>query len=397
MRRNSQKMENLLTFSRSDDPVQLDCELNLKKLYPSPRERENFEGKLHDFLSSDRDNSIVYELDGDCLRYRTEHLIPTENDGRTPLLLIFGNPASHSITSGMFFSPKNDREENRFWEHLLGKVGIDGLSLDKGLTTTERNKERLQRLMTGDYGSDFRVGLCVFISMPSSAGGDWSGVAGIRKLLGKRAFDEVAKEERERILEEAARFLHPNGFGVTFQKDAWLGLSSSGNYSLEQAKSGELKGTFKGLPGVPLFGAPPTRLLGPCRKTLLKFLNPIFTELKRFEIHSGGYLGRSFSLVKDDHQLIYSTFGHGYSLEKLEKTNPSPQDWREFFKTLDQIDIWRWKSRYENPGILDGSSWKVAIELENRKLDSSGSNNFPDNFDILLECVRKLIGGSDFY
>jgi hypothetical protein len=266
-------MENLLTFSLSDNPVQINCELNLKKAYPDSHERERFEKNLNDFLCSDVDNSIVYELDGDRLRYRTEHLVPNKMNGRTPLLLILGNPASRSITSGMFFSPEKDGQENRFWEHLLGKSGIDGLSLDKGMTTSTRNKKRLQRLMTGEYESDFRVGLCVFISMPSSAGGPhWSGVAGIRKLLGKRVFDEVAKEERERISEEAARFLQPNGFGVTFQKDAWNGLSSSGKYKLERAKAGRLKSTIKRHSEIPLFGAPPTRLLGPCRRVLQGFL-----------------------------------------------------------------------------------------------------------------------------
>jgi len=115
--------------------------------------------------------------------------MPAKRDSRVPVLLIFGNPASHSITSGMFFSPKENGAVNRFWEHLLG----------------------------------------------------W---AGIRKLLGKRAFDQVAEEESHRVLKEAANYLQPNGFGVVFQKDAWNGLSSNGNYSLEMAKTGELKSTF---------------------------------------------------------------------------------------------------------------------------------------------------------
>lgn len=261
-------MENLLTFSQSDDPIQIDCELNLKKIYPTSRGREDFERSLDKFLSSDSDNRLVYELDGDRLRYRTEHLIPGRKDSRVPLLLILGNPATRSITSGMFFSPKEDGTENGFWEHLLKKAGIEGLALDKGLSTLERNKERKKRLMNVDYDSDFRVGLCVYFSMPSSAGGPWSGVAGIRRLLGKRAFDQVAKEESQRVLKKAVAFLHPNGFGVAFQKDAWNGLSSSGNYRLELAKAGELKSTFEGLPEVPLFGVPPTRLIGHSRDIL---------------------------------------------------------------------------------------------------------------------------------
>ena len=102
----------------------------------------------------------------------------------------------------------------------------------------------MNRLMNVDYDSEFKIGLCVYLSMPSSAGGSWSGVAGIRKLLGKRAFDQVAEEESHRVLKEAANYLQPNGFGVVFQKDAWNGLSSNGNYSLEMAKTGELKSTF---------------------------------------------------------------------------------------------------------------------------------------------------------
>ena len=265
-------MENLLTFSRSDDPAHLDCELNLEKAYPTSHERECFEERLDDFLGADLDNCIVYELSGDRLRYKTEHLVPGRKDGRVPLLLILGNPATRSITSGMFFSPKEDGKENRFWEHLLDKAGIQGLALDKGLSTLERNKERKKRLMNVDYDSDFRVGLCVYFSMPSSAGGPWSGVAGIRRLLGKRAFDQVAKEESQRVLKEAASFLHHNGFGVAFQKDAWNGLSSSGNYRLELAKAGKLKSTFEGLPEVPLFGVPPTRLIGHSRDILRKIL-----------------------------------------------------------------------------------------------------------------------------
>lgn len=265
-------MGKLLAFARVKHPAHVACRLDLNALYPGSGERKRFDRRCEAFLNSDPLNPCIYRLKGDHLSYRTEHLVPTGKDGRIPLLLIFGNPASYSITSGMFFSPKKDGKENIFWEHLLGRAGIDGLTLEKGLTTSERNKLRMKRMLAGDYGSDFSVGLSVFISMPSSAGGPWSGVAGIRKLLGKRAFDRVAREESQRILKEAAGFLRPNGLGVTFQKDAWNGLSPVGDYSLERAKAGKLKSTFKGLPEIRLVGVPPTRLLGHSRGVLREFL-----------------------------------------------------------------------------------------------------------------------------
>lgn len=121
--------------------------------------------------------------------------------------------------------------------------------------------------------------------MPSSAEGSWSGVAGIRKLLGKRAFDQVTEEESHRVLKEAANYLQTNGFGVVFHKDAWNGLSSNGNYSLEMAKTGELKSTFNRLHHIPLFGVPPTRLLGPSRVILRKILKRDTLDRNKFNLY----------------------------------------------------------------------------------------------------------------
>lgn len=46
---------------------------------------------------------------------------------------------------------------------------------------------------------------------------------------------------------------------------------------------------------------------------------------------------------------------------------------------------------------MDGSSWRVFIEVDDIKLDSSGSNDGPDNLDVLLKSVSELLGGADFY
>jgi len=125
-----------------------------------------------------------------------------------------------------------------------------------------------------DYESPFQIGLCVYWSMPSSAGGTWSGVAGIRKLIGKRAMERLEPFERERIMGVITRFLEPGGAVVTFQKDAWNGLRSfyDPQYSIYLAKAGKLTGTVNGLPHIPLFGVPPTRLIGPSSKILRHIL-----------------------------------------------------------------------------------------------------------------------------
>lgn len=264
------KRDSLFTYRQSKYPAHLDCTISLLKLFPTKGEREKFNSKYRSFFDSNVDNRCIYELKGDTLFYITEQLIPAKTDERPPVLLIFGNPATRSVKDGMFFSSKNDGKENRFWKHLLQPAGILDLVLAEGLSSKERNRRRIERMLALNYDSPFRIGLCVYWSMPSSAGGPWSGVAGIRKLIGGRALERLESVERERVMEVMMRFLVSGGVAVTFQKDAWNGLRSVNDpaYSIELAKTGRLRGTLDGFPHIPLLGVPPTRLVGPARKVL---------------------------------------------------------------------------------------------------------------------------------
>ena len=85
-------------------------------------------------------------------------------------------------------------------------------------------------------------------------------------------------------------------------------------------------------------------------------------------------------------------------LLKRPKTFSLPQNsGKSFFDGCDRIGIWEWDSRYEEPGILDGSSWRVVIEKGDKQIDSSCSNKGPDKLDVLFNSVRELLGGIDFY
>ena len=169
----------------------------------------------------------------------------------------------------MFFAFGDNGKENRFWKHLLRPAGILDITVEDG-PPVALNERRMKRMMEPDSASPFRIGLCVFISMPSAAGGVWSGVAGGRKLLGSKAMAQVESAERERIIRYAREFLEPGGVAVAFQKNAWEGLRSEGDppYSIDLAKTGKLAGSLAGMTDIPLFGVPPTRLIRPCRSVL---------------------------------------------------------------------------------------------------------------------------------
>ncbi len=280
---NSCRAGKLLQF-RKINSVRLKCTLDLKLLFPSPRQQNEFDRKWDKFIKAhpQRDR-VIFRREGKHLIYFSEQLIPAKKDSqrRKPLLLLLGNPASHSVKAGMFFSfegKKGKEREHRFWKELPDS--ILKLDLDKGLSVPERNLQRKERLLSLESGSDYRIGLAVFISFPSPASGDWSGVAGVQKLFGAKALEKIIAVEQKRILECAKKFLSPDGAVISFNKLAWDELRSPDNprYTLERAKHRKLLGQMQleGNESIPLFGVPPTRLAGQARKVLSSFAKSYF-------------------------------------------------------------------------------------------------------------------------
>jgi hypothetical protein len=233
-------------------------------------ERTHFDEKWSAFIESDDANKDIFERKGNHLFYKSEQLIPSKRDHRPALLLVFGNPASHSVKSGMFFAFKGNSKENRFWKRILRPSGILDLPFDPAQSTEELNTQRRKLLLDLAYDFPFRIGLCVFISMPSAPGGKWGGVAGIQRLIGSRAMRRLEEAESGRVIRSAKSFVTRNGAVISFQKNAWNSLCSEGDltYKINRAKEGRLIGGLKNSRNILLFGVPPTRLVGPCQETL---------------------------------------------------------------------------------------------------------------------------------
>lgn len=258
---------------RQGPGIELKCTIDLSKLFPDAENRRRFQNHYRNFCNSQPTIcNIIQELKS-SLTYQSEQLIPTKRDSRPPVLFVFGNPAIHSIKNGMFFSSegKNGRE-HRFWKSILPKAGVEGLNFNG--EEDERNKQRLRALLDLNYKASIRIGLCVFISFPSAASGEYSGIQGVKKLFGSKAIAELLKHEKERVLSVIKKFVTNDGAVFTFQSDAWNGLKRAQNsvYKIKRAKSKQLAGEVDGLPGIRLFGLPPTRLSGPTGTALEHFL-----------------------------------------------------------------------------------------------------------------------------
>jgi len=56
---------------------------------------------------------------------------------------------------------------------------------------------------------------------------------------------------------------------------------------------------------------------------------------------------------------------------------PSPKAWHRFWDKLDGLGVWKWRTRYWNDEICDGTQWKVDIVYGEKRLRCSGSNRYP--------------------
>jgi hypothetical protein len=271
------KSQKLLACCQTNS-IKLECEINLDLLFDTSRERNRFEQKWDEFLESNPHNPKIFKKTGNRLYYLSEQLIPEKLDERPPLLLVLGNPASQSVANGMFFSFEGNGTEHRFWKSILKPSGILKLSYDKNLPVDKLNELRRKQLLDLAYDSHFRIGLCVFITLPSAPGGPWGGVAGIQKLIGVRALRKLEQKESSRVFKLAENFINSKGALIAFQKNAWNSLRSKNDaeYSIDAVRKARLKGSLKGRNDLALFCVPPTRLAGPCRRVVTQMLENNF-------------------------------------------------------------------------------------------------------------------------
>lgn len=248
-----------------NNDIRLECGIDLEALLKSKAERARFDAKWQDF-HEDNVNRDIYKLEGNRLTYSSEQLIPIKRSPRIPILLVLGNPASHSVKSGMFFAYEGKGHDHRFWKEILKPLAnlepdvLQTQSLDK------INQFRKRRMLNLDYKSSFKIGLCVMLTMPSAPGDEWGGAQGIKRLFGAKAYQDILRVESQRVTIIAEKFVKKRGAVIVFQKDAWEQLRSGGDpkYSIDSAKAGKLVGRLKNAPHVKIFGVPPTRLARPC-------------------------------------------------------------------------------------------------------------------------------------
>lgn len=253
-----------LTFSRLTDSNTL-CTIDLAVLFGEVGERAAFDARWAQFLNADSGHRSVLKRDDNLIIYSHKSWLPEIDNGKPTLLFLFGNPAPQSVLKDVYFSFEGAGREHRFWKVLreLGFIDLNG-----------SDRDIKAKFLALNYDSPFRLGLEVIYSFPSSSSNpQWSGVAGVERLFGRKAARLIMQSEKVRIHGCIERFMNGSGAIVAMQKDAYNAVSQN-EYELKLAVKGTLHSLFERFN---VYGVPPTRLL--YSKNVKARLSAIYDQL----------------------------------------------------------------------------------------------------------------------
>ena len=109
-----------------------------------------------------------------------------------------------------------------------------------------------------------------------------------------------------------------------------------------------------------------------------------------FDFYLGGY-GRdhSYRLVLNNTSLSISDY-LGIFIPELDKVVSVDDnlDWNNLIEFLKSCS---WKRRYDSD-VMDGTQWELKANGNSIRINSYGSNAYPDNFDEFLMLLNRVLG-----
>lgn len=237
------------------------CRLALEVMFTRAAERQSFMARLREFVASDDTLPRIVNVRGDVLRYESESFVPPQLDLAKPsLFFVVGNPAPKSIVLRAMYAHEGGGTErqHRFWKvmHSTGVLRFSQRDPDVYLP-----HEKMQRLYAGEYESPFNIYIVPFFSLASPPGGQWAGVAGLRRLFGNE-FQRVVAAELAAVRALIDPRIKAGDCLIVLQKDAYTALkppkAPAYNGSLLRCSAIVSEYTHD---AVSLICVPPTRLL----------------------------------------------------------------------------------------------------------------------------------------
>lgn len=183
-----------------------------------------FERVFKKIADADNDFRDICTLNNSLLKYKSESLFPTiNNPQKKKIVIVLGNPATHSIVGGMFFYSRSDGTPHQFW-YKLEKSGL--MSEVRSGTLQYQALRRKQLILNGMTSSKYLLGLTTFYSFPTPVQGEYKDVKGVETLF-RLALSKVRRMELDRII------------SYEFSKDSLFVFTQQSSYRYAVSHLGE--------------------------------------------------------------------------------------------------------------------------------------------------------------
>lgn len=89
------------------------------------------------------------------------------------------------------------------------------------------------------------------------------------------------------------------------------------------------------------------------------------------------------------------------------RTVPTAEDWRGFWLAVEGAGVPRWRERYVAEDVVDGGGWHIRLRDGGLRVESFGSNAYPDRwgherelempdeFGAFLTALGEMVGGAE--
>ena len=138
---------------------------------------------------------------------------------------------------------------------------------------------------------------------------------------------------------------------------------------------------------------PPSRYCFHCKQGVCYTFFPVgemVTTKIEFEI-GGFFQGYKRLVVEKKDNSCFATYSPSHSEEILEKAiNLSLDEYKKFVHKIYMSYIKEWDEHYDDPDILDGTSWTITITYGNYKREWDGVNAYPPLWNRFIKAINSL-------
>ncbi len=109
-----------------------------------------------------------------------------------------------------------------------------------------------------------------------------------------------------------------------------------------------------------------------------------------FHFSIGGYFGSSFVARIKEGELECREFTRDSPDVEIEPALiniSNNKDWDELVEFLNNCN---WSGHYDNMAV-DGTQWRLVFRKDPKRIEASGSNEYPEDFQIFLDLLNKVI------